>query len=148
MASQYVDRISRSRLGWHWPFGLALTLAVLVACAPASSPEERVQAQLAAEKARLAAEKPASGALEPLIVMPPAVATLSPSVPSATAPIILSVTPQPTRAASVLSEQDAVARVLPSIVRVSTRDGVGSGVILGASGQILTNAHVVGAAAM
>jgi S1-C subfamily serine protease len=38
----------------------------------------------------------------------------------------------------------AIARVLPSVVEIRTRSGLGSGVVLDARGDILTNAHVVG----
>jgi putative serine protease PepD len=38
----------------------------------------------------------------------------------------------------------AIARVLPSVVEIRTRTGLGSGVVLNAAGDIVTNAHVVG----
>ena len=38
----------------------------------------------------------------------------------------------------------AIARVLPSVVEIRTRTGLGSGVVLDAAGDIVTNAHVVG----
>ena len=38
----------------------------------------------------------------------------------------------------------AIARVLPSVVEIRTRSGLGSGVVLDAAGDIVTNAHVVG----
>jgi putative serine protease PepD len=38
----------------------------------------------------------------------------------------------------------AIARVLPSVVEIRTRTGLGSGVVLNADGDIVTNAHVVG----
>jgi serine protease Do len=51
----------------------------------------------------------------------------------------------------VLAQIDAAQRALyaavaPAVVYVVTRDGFGSGVVLGADGLVLTNAHVVGAA--
>jgi putative serine protease PepD len=39
---------------------------------------------------------------------------------------------------------NAIARVLPSVVEIRTRTGLGSGVVLNAAGDIVTNAHVVG----
>nr|BFE86823.1 trypsin-like peptidase domain-containing protein [Planobispora longispora] len=39
-----------------------------------------------------------------------------------------------------------ISNVLPSIVQINTRTGLGSGVIYDASGHIITNAHVVGRA--
>lgn len=52
-------------------------------------------------------------------------------------------------AASSLERQyeQVVARVLPSVVQVFTSGGSGSGVVYDAKGDIVTNAHVVGAAA-
>jgi S1-C subfamily serine protease len=38
----------------------------------------------------------------------------------------------------------AIARVLPSVVEIRTRNGLGSGVVLDSEGDIVTNAHVVG----
>jgi putative serine protease PepD len=51
-------------------------------------------------------------------------------------------------AASSLEQQyeQVVARVLPSVVQISTSEGSGSGVVFDAQGDIVTNAHVVGAA--
>ncbi|MFC4058115.1 S1C family serine protease [Planomonospora corallina] len=37
-----------------------------------------------------------------------------------------------------------IGRVLPSIVQINTRTGLGSGVVYDASGHIVTNAHVIG----
>ncbi len=37
-----------------------------------------------------------------------------------------------------------VKRVLPSVVEIRTESGLGSGVVFGGSGDIITNAHVVG----
>ena len=53
-----------------------------------------------------------------------------------------------TGAASSLEQQyeQVVARVLPSVVQISTSSGSGSGVVYDANGDIVTNAHVVGAA--
>ena len=53
-----------------------------------------------------------------------------------------------TGAASSLEQQyeQVVARVLPSVVQISTSYGSGSGVVYDARGDIVTNAHVVGTA--
>jgi putative serine protease PepD len=53
-----------------------------------------------------------------------------------------------TAAASSLETQyeQVVARVLPSVVQISTSSGSGSGVVYDSRGDIVTNAHVVGAA--
>jgi S1-C subfamily serine protease len=42
--------------------------------------------------------------------------------------------------------EQVVARVLPSVVQISTSEGAGSGVVYDAKGDIVTNAHVVGTA--
>ncbi len=42
------------------------------------------------------------------------------------------------------SYADVVRRVLPSVVLISTGEGLGSGVVLDHSGDIVTNAHVAG----
>ena len=44
------------------------------------------------------------------------------------------------------SYEQVVKTALPSIVRIDTSSGLGSGVILDSNGDIVTNAHVVGAA--
>lgn len=51
-------------------------------------------------------------------------------------------------AASSLEQQyeQVVARVLPSVVQISTSQGSGSGVVYDTKGDIVTNAHVVGTA--
>jgi S1-C subfamily serine protease len=51
-------------------------------------------------------------------------------------------------AASSLEQQyeQVVARVLPSVVQISTSSGSGSGVVYDTKGDIVTNAHVVGSA--
>ena len=53
-----------------------------------------------------------------------------------------------TGAASSLEQQyeQVVARVLPSVVQISTSSGSGSGVVYDTKGDIVTNAHVVGTA--
>ena len=42
------------------------------------------------------------------------------------------------------SYADVVRRVLPSVVLISTDEGLGSGIVLDHSGDIVTNAHVAG----
>jgi putative serine protease PepD len=51
-------------------------------------------------------------------------------------------------AASAVERQyeQVVARVLPSVVQISTSEGSGSGVVYDTKGDIVTNAHVVGTA--
>ena len=60
----------------------------------------------------------------------------------------LSPAPASTGAASSLEQQyeQVVARVLPSVVQISTSSGSGSGVVYDTKGDIVTNAHVVGTA--
>jgi putative serine protease PepD len=54
----------------------------------------------------------------------------------------------PSGLASSLEQQyeQVVARVLPSVVQISTSSGSGSGVVYDTKGDIVTNAHVVGTA--
>jgi len=54
----------------------------------------------------------------------------------------------PSGPASALEQQyeQVVARVLPSVVQISTSSGSGSGVVYDTKGDIVTNAHVVGTA--
>ncbi|GAA4206228.1 trypsin-like peptidase domain-containing protein [Streptosporangium oxazolinicum] len=40
--------------------------------------------------------------------------------------------------------EQTIAKVLPSIVQITTGDGLGSGIVYDTSGHIITNAHVVG----
>jgi S1-C subfamily serine protease len=51
-------------------------------------------------------------------------------------------------AAEALQQEfvDVIARVLPSVVEIRTKGGLGSGVVLDADGDIVTNAHVVAGA--
>ncbi|MFI7222206.1 S1C family serine protease [Nonomuraea angiospora] len=61
--------------------------------------------------------------------------------------------PSPTASPSPLSlhslesaYEDVIANVLPSIVQITTKVGLGSGIVLDTAGHIITNAHVVGQA--
>jgi S1-C subfamily serine protease len=56
-------------------------------------------------------------------------------------------TPSPSTAAQGVQSgyQQVVSTALPSIVRIDTSSGLGSGVVLDKSGDIVTNAHVLGA---
>ena len=69
------------------------------------------------------------------------------SAPGGTAPSA-SATAVPSGAASSLEQQyeQVVSRVLPSVVQITTSQGSGSGVVYDTQGDIVTNAHVVGAA--
>jgi putative serine protease PepD len=66
--------------------------------------------------------------------------------PAATA----AATPAAVTPAAYASLQDAftgaIREVLPSVVEIRTRSGLGSGVVFDSSGDIVTNAHVVGQA--
>ena len=45
-----------------------------------------------------------------------------------------------------LAYESAIRRVLPSIVQINTKAGLGSGIVYDSAGHIVTNAHVVGKA--
>lgn len=104
-----------------------ILLGLALGCGPTTSAEERVQDRLWAEQTRIAA----SASLTQLPTPPPTLVPVSTSTPIAP---------------RVLSEQEAVARVLPAVVRVIARGGSGSGVIVDAEGLVVTNEHVVGRA--
>ncbi len=53
-------------------------------------------------------------------------------------------TPAPGAGLPVLTEQEAVARVLPAVVRVGRTNESGTGVVVRSDGLVITNAHVVG----
>jgi S1-C subfamily serine protease len=72
-------------------------------------------------------------------------ASASGATPAATA----TATPGPVAsgsAAGVASYAGVVRQVLPSVVLIRTSEGLGSGVVLDRSGNIVTNAHVAGSA--
>ncbi|GAA3412290.1 S1C family serine protease [Streptosporangium vulgare] len=56
-------------------------------------------------------------------------------------------TPGPTPVPDALEDayERTIAKVLPSIVQITTADGLGSGIVYDTAGHIITNAHVVGA---
>jgi S1-C subfamily serine protease len=63
-------------------------------------------------------------------------------VPAATT--VQAATSTPGTASTTASYADVVRQVLPSVVLISTGEGLGSGVVLDQSGNIVTNAHVAG----
>jgi Trypsin-like peptidase domain len=69
---------------------------------------------------------------------------LAAHTPPAGTPVAVAAANTPAR--QILSDQDAVGRVLPSVVRVARRQAAGTGLIVSADGQVVTNAHVVGSA--
>ena len=74
-------------------------------------------------------------------------ATTATTVPATTVPATTA--PATTAPAAVGSDArasyaDVVRQVLPSVVLISTTEGLGSGVVLDHSGDIVTNAHVAG----
>ncbi|MFC6085487.1 S1C family serine protease [Sphaerisporangium aureirubrum] len=70
----------------------------------------------------------------------------APAATSTTTPVPTATAPAPT--AALLPQEQAymrvIAKVLPSIVQITTGKGLGSGVVYDGDGHILTNAHVVG----
>ncbi|MBF8186893.1 trypsin-like peptidase domain-containing protein [Nonomuraea sp. K274] len=71
-------------------------------------------------------------------------ATGTPATPTATA---TSPSPSPTAAQPLEAAYERViTNVLPSIVQINTRVGLGSGIVYDSAGHIVTNAHVVGQA--
>jgi S1-C subfamily serine protease len=74
-------------------------------------------------------------------------ATAAPAATSAVATSALaSQLPAVTGGDARASYADVVRQVLPSVVLISTGEGLGSGVVLDRSGNIVTNAHVAGEA--
>jgi len=71
-----------------------------------------------------------------------AAATPPSAAPSATAPSTASV--PAASGGERASYADVVREVLPSVVLIKTAEGLGSGVVLDDSGDIITNAHVAG----
>ncbi|WP_440067373.1 S1C family serine protease [Streptosporangium sp. OZ121] len=55
-------------------------------------------------------------------------------------------TPGPVPDALEAAYERTIARVLPSIVQITTGDGLGSGIVYDTAGHVITNAHVVGGA--
>ena len=71
-------------------------------------------------------------------------ATAAPAATSAVAASATSSSPPAAAGDARGSYADVVRRVLPSVVLISTGEGLGSGVVLDRSGNIVTNAHVAG----
>jgi S1-C subfamily serine protease len=72
-------------------------------------------------------------------------ATATPS-PAATSVQAATSAPPSVDGGARASYADVVRQVLPSVVLISTTEGLGSGVVLDKAGNIVTNAHVVGQA--
>ena len=72
-------------------------------------------------------------------------ATAAPS-PAATSVQAATSAPPAVDGGARASYADVVRQVLPSVVLISTTEGLGSGVVLDKAGSIVTNAHVVGQA--
>jgi S1-C subfamily serine protease len=69
------------------------------------------------------------------------------ATPSPAATTVQAATSAPGAASTTAaSYADVVRQVLPSVVLISTGEGLGSGVVLDQSGNIVTNAHVAGSA--
>ena len=72
-------------------------------------------------------------------------ATAAPG-PAATSVQVAASAPAATAGGARASYADVVRQVLPSVVLISTGEGLGSGVVLDKAGNIVTNAHVAGQA--
>jgi putative serine protease PepD len=122
--------------------GLALFLVVVLAagliagCSTASQTSAQEQASQAPASQAPASQAPAS----------PAQATQSQPSQGQASPVGADATGD---GAAVAVQQDFVSvirQVMPSVVEIRTSAGLGSGVVLDADGDIVTNAHVVGGA--
>ena len=71
-------------------------------------------------------------------------ATAAPAATSAVATSDTTTAPLAASGDARASYADVVRQVLPSVVLISTGEGLGSGVVLDRSGNIVTNAHVAG----
>ena len=71
-------------------------------------------------------------------------ATAAPAATSAIASTTSSDRPAAVGGDARASYADVVRQVLPSVVLISTGEGLGSGVVLDRAGNIVTNAHVAG----
>src|SRR3954453_12253903 len=115
--------------------GLATTLA---ACAGSG-------AAAVSERTATSAPAPSSGPSGPA-------SPTSPTASNASGPSSPAAAPSPARESAVAAgslEADyrrVIQAVLPSVVEIRTERGLGSGVVYDSSGDIVTNAHVVGSA--
>ncbi|MEV0348745.1 trypsin-like peptidase domain-containing protein [Nonomuraea sp. NPDC050680] len=66
--------------------------------------------------------------------------------PSSQAPAARQPAPQESAVPLEAAFERTINQVLPSIVQITTEDGLGSGIVYDSAGHILTNAHVVGTA--
>ncbi|GAA0948781.1 S1C family serine protease [Nonomuraea longicatena] len=70
-------------------------------------------------------------------------ATTPAASPTSTTP---ATSPNPAQLPLEATFEQIIAQVLPSIVQITTKVGLGSGVVFDTSGHVVTNAHVVGTA--
>ncbi|MEV0619487.1 trypsin-like peptidase domain-containing protein [Nonomuraea sp. NPDC050404] len=78
---------------------------------------------------------------------PPPAGTPTPAPTSATpTPSATTSSPAGSPQALEAAYEKVIAEVLPSIVQINTKAGLGSGIVFDANGHIITNAHVVGQA--
>ena len=84
-----------------------------------------------------------------LLTLSACVTTASPAAPSQPGPTSAATGPAPAPAAASALQQayvSVVAKVLPSVVQITTTRDLGSGIVFDDHGDIVTNAHVVGTA--
>ena len=108
----------------------------------ADSDSKSVSDELADIKKQVALLEKQQSAAKTAPVNPP-VSTLKAENPQQYKNLVSENKAQLLEAGKVLKNKEIIARVKPSVVYIETTIGSGSGVVVGADGYILTNAHVV-----